>query len=214
MLAALDKIKVGVSDQVVAEAITSELVKGGTKSFAIFPMVAVGPRSGVPHHTQNGQVIRDGDTVFLECSPALHWYNSPQMRTALVGEPRDPWVEEFEKVGTEAMQAILEAAKPGMLACELAAIGSKVIDKIRDKISFHDNYGYPVGIGFPPSWLVNSDTVILKSCERPLMPGMTFHIPMTLRKFGEFCVGQSRTFAITENGCEDFSDLPMGLDYL
>ena len=31
---------------------------------------------------------------------------------------------------------------------------------------------------------------------------MTFHLPIAMRRPGEFCVGLSETIAVTETGCE------------
>ncbi|WP_026379776.1 M24 family metallopeptidase [Afifella pfennigii] len=212
MQAAIAAIGAGVTDRTITDAMASALIAGGTQGFSIFPMVAVGERSGVPHHAQIGKVIAQGDTVFLECSPAIHWYHAPLMRTAVLGTPRDPFVEEVASAGTDALNAMMEAMKPGATAAEVAMAGSNIVDRIRDRILFHDFYGYSVGIGFPPTWIVGGDMQITRSNHRPLEAGMTFHFPMTLRKLGVFGVGQSRTVVVTETGCEALSALPLGLD--
>lgn len=212
MRAALGAIRPGASDRDITRAMADALIEGGTQGFSIFPMVAVGARSGVPHHAQIGATVENGDTVFLECSPAIHWYHAPLMRTAALGTPRDPFVEEVAAVGTEAIEAMMQAMKPGVAACEVAEAGARVVDRIRDGILFHDFYGYSVGIGFPPTWIVGGTMQITRDNPRPLEAGMTFHFPMTLRKLGVFGVGQSRTVVVTEAGCTALSALPLGLD--
>lgn len=214
MTAGLGAIAEGVDDYAVTAAMAGALIKGGTKAFSIFPMVAVGERSGVPHHSQNGKRIEAGETVFLECSPAIHWYHSPMMRTAVVGQPKDPFIDTLAETGTEAILAMMDAMKPGVLASDVAMAGSNVIDRIRDDILFHDFYGYAVGIGFPPTWICGGSMQLLRTNEQPLETGMTFHFPMTLRKLGEFGVGQSRAVVVTETGCEALAGLPLGLDRL
>lgn len=212
MQAAISSIAEGVDDRAITGAMTGELIAGGTQGLSIFPMVAVGERSGVPHHAQIGMKVRTGDTIFLECSPAMHWYHAPLMRTAVLGQPRDPFVEEVADTGTDAIMAMMDAMKPGVLASDAARAGAKIVDRIRDKILFHDFYGYSIGIGFPPTWIAGGSMQIVETNNRPLEEGMTFHFPMTLRKLGVFGVGQSRTVVITADGCEALSSLPLGLD--
>ncbi len=214
MEAALGTIAEGVTDREITQAFASALIAAGTQGFTIFPMVAVGERSGTPHHAQNGAVVEQGDTVFLECSPALGWYHSPLMRTAVLGAPRDPYAEEVAAVGAEALEAMVAAIGPGALASDVARAGAAVVDRIRDKILFHDFYGYSVGIGFPPTWIEDGDMQIVTGNDRPLTAGMAFHFPMTLRKKGVFGVGQSRTVVLTETGAEVLSQLPLGFDRL
>jgi Xaa-Pro dipeptidase len=198
MTAALNVIAEGVSDREISQAFAGSLIGTGTNGFTIFPMVAVGARSGVPHHAQNGEVVRAGDTVFLECSPSVGWYHGPLMRTAVLGKPRDPFAEEVADTGTAALEAMMDAMRPGALASDVAKAGSKVVDRIRDKVLFHDFYGYSVGIGFPPTWIEDGDMQVVATNDRPLEVGMAFHFPMTLRKVGVFGVGQSRTVVVTE----------------
>ncbi len=214
MTAGLGAIDAGIDDYTVTAAMADSLIKSGTKAFSIFPMVAVGERSGVPHHSQNGKRIEPGETVFLECSPAIHWYHSPLMRTAVVGKPNDPFVKTLADTGAEAIHAMMHAMKPGVLASDVAMAGSKVIDRIRDDTLFRDFYGYAVGVGFPPIWICGGSMQLLRTNHQPLEAGMTFHFPMTLRKLGEFGVGQSRAVVVTESGCEALAGLPLGLDRL
>lgn len=214
MTAALGAIAEGVSDRKITQAFAGSLIDSGTQGFTIFPMVAVGERSGTPHHAQNGALVRKGDMVFLECSPALGWYHSPLMRTAVLGAPRDPFAEEVAKTGTEALEAMVAMMRPGVLASDVAKAGAGVVDRIRDRILFHDFYGYSVGIGFPPTWIEEGEMQIVATNDRPLAVGMTFHFPMTLRKNRVFGVGQSRTVVVTETGAEVLSQLPLGFDRL
>ncbi|MBC6436918.1 MAG: aminopeptidase P family protein [Rhodobacteraceae bacterium] len=214
MRAALDVIAEGVTDREITQAFAGVLIGASTQGFTIFPMIAVGERSGTPHHAQNGAVVKSGDTVFLECSPAINWYHSPLMRTAVLGAPRDPFAEEVASVGSEALEAMVATMRPGALASDVAKVGTKVVDRIRERILFHDFYGYSVGIGFPPTWIEEGEMQIVATNDRPLQPGMTFHFPMTLRKKGVFGVGQSRTVVVTESGAEVLTQLPLGFDRL
>ena len=203
-------IREGVSDSEVCAAAAASMIRNDSFAFAAHPMVAAGYRSGMPHNTNSGRRIRRGETVFLEYSPTIHWYNCPLMRTAVVGEPR-PKVLDFAKRAAATVETMIERMRPGVLASEVAEAGKKMIAPIRDQILFHETYGYPVGIGFPPSWLEPSGFLLVVNNHRPLAPGMVFHIPMTHRINGEWGVGLSHTVVVTERGAKVMSRLPLEL---
>ena len=133
------------------------------------------------------------------------------MRTGIVGKP-DPKIEEFAQLEKTVVTEMLKAAKPGVLASDVAKVAESIIAPIRKDILFHEVYGYPVGIGFPPTWGEESGFALVTNNDRPLEAGMVFHIPMTLRVNGEFGVGLSQTFVVTERGePEVFSEIPQEL---
>jgi Xaa-Pro dipeptidase len=210
MRAAFGVIGEGVPDSEIAAAIVSELVRQGTQNFAIYPMVAVGARSGVPHNSHDGVAVERGKPVFLEFSPSIRWYQAPLMRAAVVGRAGD-MVHRVADVGAAALDAMCGHMKPGVPASEVAEAGRAVVDRIKDIIHFHYYFAYSVGIAFPPTWLESEDFGVKLDNHRPLAEGMVFHFPMTLRIKGEFGVGQSQTVIVTANGCEVLSTLPLGL---
>ena len=204
-------IRSGVSDSQIAAKVAHELILSDSLGFSVYPIVSVGYRAGMPHNSNNGYLVSSGDTVFIECSPSLHWYHAPLMRTAVLGEvPKK--VEVFEALEQEIVSSMLEKVRPGVLASEVARVAERKIAPIRDEILFHEVYGYPVGIGFPPTWGEESGFAIVVNNHRPLESGMVFHIPMTLRINGQMGVGLSQTFVVTETGAEVLSSLPVELD--
>ncbi len=208
--AGFEAVREGATDSDVAAAVAAELIRSNSLAFSVYPIVSAGYRSGIPHNSNYGYKISNGDPVFIECSPSLHWYHAPLMRTAAVGGIPSQ-VEEFASLEKEMMTAMLEIVKPGILASEIAEVGKSFVDPIRDQILFHEVYGYPVGIGFPPTWAEESGFALVTSNHRPLEAGMVFHIPMTLRVNGQYGVGLSHTFVVTEDGHEVLSRLPLEL---
>lgn len=211
MRAGFAAIGEGVADAEVAAAITAELVRQGTQNFAIYPMVAVGARSGVPHHSHDGVPIARGEPVFLEFSPSIRWYQAPLMRAAIVGEA-SAFVRKVADTGAAALDAMCAAMKPGVPASTVAEAGRAIVDTMKDEIHFHYYFAYSVGIAFPPTWLESAEFGIVLGNHKPLEAGMVFHFPMTLRVKGKFGVGQSQTVIVTENGAEVLSRLPLGLN--
>ncbi len=199
------------TDSEVAAIVAKSLIEFNSLGFSVYPIISTGYRAGMPHNSNNGYVIKKGDPVFIECSPSLHWYHAPLMRTAVVGKP-GPKIEEFAELEKTVVTEMLKAAKPGVLASDVAKVAESIIAPIRKDILFHEVYGYPVGIGFPPTWGEESGFSLVTNNDRPLEAGMVFHIPMTLRVNGEFGVGLSQTFVVTESGePEVLSEIPQEL---
>jgi Xaa-Pro dipeptidase len=209
--AGLAVIREGVLDYEITAAVAASLITSASEAFAIFPNIAVGYRSGMPHNSSAGVVAKRGDTVFIECSPALHWYNAPLMRTAVIGAPSDPFVEDVAEVGTAALDAMCAAMRPGATSGDVAEAGSIALRRIRSKVLFHEYFGYSVGIGFPPTWIEGGISNLIVGNTFPLVSGMAFHLPMTLRVMGKFGVGQSRTVIVSDNGAEVLTEFPPGL---
>ena len=203
-------IRDGISDSEIAAQVAAELIRGDSLGFSVYPIVSAGYRAGMPHNSNNGHIISNGETIFIECSPSLHWYHAPLMRTAALGTVSQE-AEQFATLATETVEAMLEVVRPGETASDIARVAEAKIAPIRDRILFHEVYGYPVGIGFPPTWGEESGFAIVVNNHRPLAAGMVFHIPMTLRINGVMGVGLSQTFVVTDNGCETLSELPLEL---
>ncbi len=210
MRAGFATIGEGVSDSAVAAEVAATLIRNDSLGFAVHPIVSAGYRAGMPHNSNSGRKIERGETVFIECSPTVHWYNAPLMRTAVLGEPSQQ-IERFAQLARETVEAMLEKIRPGALASEIAETAKDKIAHIRDRILFHEVYGYPVGIGFPPTWGEESGFALITANHRPLAEGMAFHIPMTLRLNGELGVGLSHTVVVTSDGNEVLSELPLEL---
>ena len=203
-------IRDGISDSEIAAQVAAELIRGDSLGFSVYPIVSAGYRAGMPHNSNNGHIISNGETIFIECSPSLHWYHAPLMRTAAFGTVSQD-AEQFATLAAETVEAMLEVVRPGETASDIARVAEAKIAPIRDRILFHEVYGYPVGIGFPPTWGEESGFAIVVNNHRPLAAGMVFHIPMTLRINGVMGVGLSQTFVVTDNGCETLSELPLEL---
>ena len=203
-------IRDGITDSEIAAQVAAELIRGDSLGFSVYPIVSAGYRAGMPHNSNNGHIISNGETIFIECSPSLHWYHAPLMRTAALGTVSQE-AEQFATLAAETVEAMLEVVRPGEIASDIARVAEAKIAPIRDRILFHEVYGYPVGIGFPPTWGEESGFAIVVNNHRPLAAGMAFHIPMTLRINGVMGVGLSQTFVVTDNGCETLSELPLEL---
>ena len=197
--AAYGVLRPGIRDAEVAAVIMDTLYRGGSDTVCWGPIVASGFLSGSAHSSFNGRQIQAGETIFLEITGEVKRYTAPLMRTAILGQPTAE-IARVAEAGARAVQAILETARAGVPAADVARAAGRVVEPILDDIVFHHNFGYPVGIGYPGTWIETLGFFIRIDNPRPLKPGMVFHLPMSFRKFGEFGANQSHTIRISEDG--------------
>lgn len=189
----------GRRDGDVAAAVMQALYGAGSDLSCWGPIVATGYRSGLAHSAHNGRKLESGDSVFLELTGELRRYTAPLMRTAVVGKAS----AEQRRIGEAsagAVAAILETAKAGTPAKDIAAAGLRPIAPVLNDIVFHHNFGYPVGLGYPPSWIETLGYFLRANNPEPVEAGMVFHLPMSLRVAGRFGVCLSHTMLVTAEG--------------
>ncbi|MGI9334128.1 MAG: M24 family metallopeptidase [Gammaproteobacteria bacterium] len=204
--AAIEAVSEGATDFQICAAASAGLLRARSEFFSIEPIVCVGWRASAPHSPRGGTTVRSGDAVFIELSGVKARYHAPIMRTRVAGRPSARIVE-LADYSNACLNALIETIGPGVLASDVAAAGRKALAPIRDRIAFHDLYAYPVGIGFPPNWIENPAFYLCADNHNPLEADMVFHLPLTLRKPGEFGAGFSETIIVTQAGAETLSKL-------
>ena len=205
--AALDAAQPGVRQcDVMAEVyrVTTAGLPGAGGTFPCKPPNAmVGEYCSAPHLSWTDDPLVEGDMFYIELGGVRHRYHSPLSRCIYLGKPTQK-MDDVAKVIAEGLHAVLEKVRPGVVCEDLAAAWKSVIAK--HGIEKDSRIGYPVGIGYPPTW--GELTASLRAGDRTeLEPNMTFHcIPaIWMEKYGLVI---SETFAVTEQGAECFADFP------
>ena len=121
------------------------------------------------------------------------------MRTVVAGDPSADMLR-VEAAVTAALDAIRTSARSGTPARDVAALGLAALEGVLEGHIFHHYFGYPVGIGYPPTWIESLGFFIRTDNDRPLERGMTFHLPMSIRKYGEYGVNLSHTLVVGDDG--------------
>ena len=194
-------LAVGTLDTEVGAVILETLHRLGSETSCLGPIVAAGWRSGAPHSSFARQAIRPGDTVFLEVTAQVRRYTAPLMRTGILGEPTADQRRAAD-AGAAAVATVIETARPGVRAGDVARAAGEVIGPVLPGLVFHGNFGYPVGLGYPPTWSERLGFQLRPDNDQPLEAGMTLHLPVSLRRFGEWGICQSHTILVTETGAE------------
>lgn len=208
--AAIGALGSATNENDVVSAMVGASIKAGGEYVGMEPLVSAGKRTGIPHHTWRRGAITAGDNLVIEPSCCHDRYHAVLMRSAVVGKARDDFLRMYE-VAQEGLQATLDAIRPGN-TCEDAHVAcQKVIDREGLTDAFRKRVGYSIGIAFAPGWDEGPILGLYFGVTRPLVPGMCFHIPVALRKWGEFTVGVSESVIVTETGCEVLGTIPRDL---
>jgi len=206
---AVAEIRAGASENDVAAGAFDRMTRAGAEWLTRDPIVTSGDRSGLPHSCYMRRRLLDGDAVLLELSGVYMRYYSPIMRTGLVGG-RDTDVRYLSAVCIEALNAAIAAVKPGATSGEVDAAARAVI--VREGLweNYRKRSGYSVGIGFS-SWVEGAIASLKEDDPTVLRPGMCFHIPIAMRRYGTSGVGFSETVVVTETGGEPLGRSPREL---
>ncbi|MFU9138745.1 M24 family metallopeptidase [Erwinia tasmaniensis] len=213
MNAGIAAIRAGADENALVSAMMGSAIAAGSEYVGMEPLVSSGPRTGVPHGTWRRRVLQDNEPVFLEMAAAHDRYHAALMRSAWLGRP--PAIAlEMEKVCQEALQAALDAIRPGA-TCEAPHLACQ---QVIDRAGFTDNFkkrtGYAIGVSFAPDWGEGGILSLYSGVTTELQPGMTFHIPPALRIYGDFTVGVSETIVVTETGYRQLGTLARPLTLL
>jgi Xaa-Pro aminopeptidase len=183
----------------------------GTKEFGgTFPCkppnAIVGELAAAPHLSWTDAPLVDGEVFYIELGGIRHRYHTPLSRCIMVGKPTSGVVETTNII-QEGLDAVLDAVRPGVELQEMYAAWDKVVR--RYGIVKDTRIGYPVGIGFPPTW--GELTCSMQAGDHTVLEeNMTFHcIPGLWRDKSGLVV--SETFAVTADGARKFASCPKGL---
>ena len=206
MIAAIEACCAGVSENDVTAAMMAAAISAGSEAMAMEPLVSSGPRSGIPHATWRRRVVEKGDGVFLELAASHDRYHAALMRSVWIGRPPAE-AKAMMDTALRALDAALAAMRPGAPCSAAHDAAQSVIDAAGYTAAFRKRIGYSMGAAFAPDWGEGAILSLFSGVTRPLEPGMVFHLPATLRSYGEYTVGASETVIVTATGIETLSTL-------
>ncbi|MEE9324767.1 MAG: Xaa-Pro peptidase family protein [Dehalococcoidia bacterium] len=199
--AAISETAAGKKDNDIAKAVYAAMLGAGSEPLSIQPLIMSGHRTGwVTHLIFRRVSLKVGDSIYLEFSGVYNRYNAPQMRTIVIGEPSD-LVRRLADASLTTVNLLLENIKPGCTGHEIAQVAKKGLAPMESVAYFHGGFGYAIGLGFPPTW-TEAPVYIAEGEERPLQPGMTFHLPICIQALGQCGVSFSESVVVTETGCD------------
>lgn len=213
MAAGIGAVRDGATELEVAAAVHSALDLAGSEYTGLPAFITSGERSELVHATWSPRRIGPGDLVFLETPGSHNRYHAAHSRSVFVGDPPDV-ARKADEVGQAALAAAKEAMRPGVPANEVFEAGRQVIDGAGLNYRQGRRIAYGIGIAFPPGWDEGDIFSINVDEDRPLRPGMTFHLIATMRLPGVGAFGCSDTVLATEHGAETLTaEVPVGVRF-
>lgn len=194
----------GVTDNDIAAEGSRALLAAGSEFMSLQPIVTSGQRISIIHVNHKRRVIERGDPVFLEFGAAFQRYTAPMMRTAVAGRAT-PEMQALRDVCREMFEALTVAMRPGRTFDDAARAAERVLAPHAEGVFFSGVFGYAVGAQFPPSW-VEGTGYIARGQAREFAEDMVFHLPLCLRRPGEWGIGLSDTVRVTDGGAVPLTD--------
>jgi Xaa-Pro aminopeptidase len=173
------------------------------------PNAMVGEYCSAPHLSWTDAPLKENEMFYVELGGIRHRYHAPLARCLWLGKPPQEMLD-LSEIIAEGLNAVLDTVKPGVVLEELAAAWTAVIS--RHGIVKDSRIGYPVGIGYPPTW--GELTCSMRKGDRTVLePNMTFHcIPALWME--DYGLVISESFVVTEDGARTFADYPRKLFHL
>ena len=206
MKTAFDVIKPGVRQCDAVGEIQKALFYGtpefGGEYSSIATLLPTGKGTSASHLTATQDKFVEGEATIVELSGVYKRYHAPMARTVLLGEPDQLKIDTMKKT-IEALQAGIDATKPGNKVNDVAQAFWKVLDKYG--IEKKSRTGYSIGIGYPPDWGEHTLN-IYKGDMTLLEQNVCFHM-IAVMQFGDWGVEASEAIRVTDKGAELFCNM-------
>ena len=210
MKTAMDIINPGVRQCDAVAEIQKTLFMGtsefGGEYASIATLLPTGKGTSASHLTASQDKFVTGEATIIELSGVYKRYHAPIARTVLLGKPDQKKIDAM-KATNEALDAGIEATKPGNTADDVAQKFWAVLDKYN--IKKESRTGYSIGIGYPPDWGEHTLN-IYKGDKTLLKPNVCFHM-IAVMQFGDWGVEASESVRVTDKGSELFCNYSRNL---
>ena len=201
MRTAMEIINPGIRQCDAVAEIQKSLFKGtseyGGEYASITTLLPTGKGTSASHLTASDEKFKKSEATVVELSGTYKRYHAPMARTVNLGKPEKKKIDAMNATN-EALEAGIEASKPGNTANDVAQNFWNVLDKYN--IKKESRTGYSIGLGYPPDW--GEHTVnISKGDMTILKPNVCYHM-IAVMQFGDWGVEASESIRITEDGNE------------
>jgi len=200
--ATLPLIKIGMSEQELANELVIQLLRHGSQPEMPFsPIVGGGPTSANPHASPGERKIQAGDLLLFDWGAAYDGYISDLTRTFAVGEVEAKF-QQIHKIVQEANAAGRAAGKPGLPCAVVDKAARDVIEAAGYGPLFRHRTGHGIGMEGHEEPYMRGDNLKL------LEPGMCYTVEPGIYFLGEGGVRIEDNMVVTETGSESLSDMP------
>ena len=205
MRAAYAAARPGMREIELADVISDSFGSNGASP--LFRIVGARGNGAFPHHQTGDTVIAEGDAIVIDIGARKGTYSSDITRMVVIGDPPDGY-EEVHGIVEAAVQAALNAAKPGVKASTVDAAARDVITEAGYGDYFVHRTGHGMGVeGHEPPYITSTSDVILDT-------GMVFSIEPGIYLPGRFGVRLEDIVILRDDGPEILSQRPRDTHYV
>lgn len=203
MAAAIAMVGEGVRENELAAAVNKQFLQHGADGEGP-QLVCFGANGADPHHTGDGTVLKEGDSVIFDIFTPIHRYWCDMTRTVFYKSVSEKQRRVYELV-RRANEAAIAGVRPGVLLSELDRTARDLIAAGGYGPYFTHRLGHGCGIEChePPD--------VSGASHTPLEPGMVFSIEPGIYLPGEFGVRIEDLVLVTEDGCQVLNAYPKDL---
>lgn len=197
----LQKLHTGMTEREVAIELDFNMRRLGAEDLSFETIALTGAHTSMPHGVPDDRVIEQNSFVLMDFGAVVDGYHSDMTRTVCVGTPTEE-MREIHHIVRTAQNAGLAAARPGITGKELDAVARDIIRDAGYGEAFGHSLGHGVGLE------IHEFPVAAPSREQILAPGNVVTIEPGIYLPGKFGVRIEDFVHITENGCENLTNLP------
>jgi Xaa-Pro dipeptidase len=200
----------GILDSRVTAAGVAAMLDQGADMPATGPLVNSGPRALYGRGVGGPRRMGETDQLMVELGASFCRYHVCIEHTIAIGKV-DPRQRDMMKVAAQALDEIVENARPGRALGTLDDIHRRVLDEAGFASERFAACGYALGCTFRPTWM-DVPPMIYSGNRLVMEPGMVFfvHIMIPDTRTG-LAAGVGQTFVITDGAAERLSGIPLVL---
>jgi Xaa-Pro aminopeptidase len=189
------------SEKDVADAFEHQVRLFGGKCTSFPPIVAVGPRSALPHARPVAtRKIGEEDFILLDFGAYARLYLSDLTRVVATGRI-SPKLETVYGLVKKAQATAIDAIRPGALMKDVDAVARKLIDDAGYGKQFGHGLGHGIGLA------IHESPRLASSEDRPLKAGMVVTVEPGIYLPGWGGVRIEDDILVTRTGHERLSSL-------
>lgn len=168
-ISTVDLIRPGMREIDVALALETEMRKNGAQKISFDIIVASGKRSSLPHGLASEKTIENSDLVVVDFGAVYEGYSTDETCTIKVGNVGTEALKIYDTV-LNAHDKAVEAAKPGVKACDVDGVARNYIQEKGYGEYFTHGTGHGVGLD------VHELPIVSKKSEDVLEEGMVITV--------------------------------------
>jgi Xaa-Pro aminopeptidase len=194
------------SEKDTADALEGYLRRCGAASASFPTIVAVGPRSALPHARPSASArIEDGDFVLVDWGASGPPYKSDLTRVVVTGTV-SPKFEKVYRTVLAAQERAIAAIRPGVMARDVDAEARSVIEEAGFGRFFEHGLGHGLGLD------IHEAPRLRKDSDVTLQPGMVITVEPGVYLPGWGGIRIEDDVLVTPDGCEVLTHVPRALD--